>query len=519
MKYKLSTLVLIAVICYSCNYQISNRIIEPGYYQEKYRPQYHFTPEKMWTNDPNGLVFYDGEYHLFYQYYPDSAVWGPMHWGHAVSTDLLHWQHLPVALYPDSLGYIFSGSAVMDTSNTSGLGKPGKPAMVAIFTYHNPVIEKKGFNNYQYQGLAYSTDKGRTWTKYQGNPVLPNPGMRDFRDPNVSWNNAAGRWIMTLAAGDHICFYSSCNLKEWKFESEFGKDKGAHGGVWECPDLFEIPVANEPGTKKWVLLVSINPGGPFGGSATQYFTGLFDDHKFISDDTPLRWIDYGPDNYAGVLWSNTGNRKIFLGWMNNWSYASKVPTSPWRGQMTIPREISLIQMDGKYMVSSTPVPEFGKLLKLLTEKENIPGQKGFQVRFVKDELNTSKTDLDLSASDSSEIVIEVSNDSGRKLIFGYDRKNGDLYCDRTLGGINSFNNSFAGTVHKISIPVLKGNISLSLILDRCSAELFFDGGIYNLTELVFPENGFNILKIYFKQGDGIITKLKISSIKSVWRSE
>ncbi len=214
-----------------------------GYYGEQHRPQFHFSPEQMWMNDPNGMVFLDGEYHLFYQYYPDSTVWGPMHWGHAVSSDMVHWQHLPIALYPDTLGYIFSGSAVVDWNNTSGFGSTEKPPLVAIFTHHLMEGEKAGRTDYQHQSIAYSTDKGRTWMKYEGNPVLPNTRkIKDFRDPKVMWDEGSKQWVMALAVLDHVEFWGSPDLKKWAHLSDFGKEFGSHGGVWECPDLFPITV-------------------------------------------------------------------------------------------------------------------------------------------------------------------------------------------------------------------------------------------------------------------------------------
>ena len=285
-----------------------------NYYNEPHRPQVHFSPKANWMNDPNGMVFFNNNYHLFYQYYPDSTVWGPMHWGHATSKDLVHWDHQPVALYPDTLGYIFSGSAVADVNNTSGFGKDGKIPLVAIFTHHDPVGEKAGTGTHETQSIAYSLDDGVTWKKYEKNPVLKNPGIKDFRDPKVMWYEPGKKWIMTLATLDHITFYSSPNLKDWTKESALGKEFGAHGGVWECPDLF--PLEYE-GKEIWILVVNINPGGPNGGSATQYFTGQFDGNKFTPYQTDIRWLDYGPDEYAGITWSNTGNRKIFLGWMSN----------------------------------------------------------------------------------------------------------------------------------------------------------------------------------------------------------
>ena len=294
----------------------------------QYRPAYHFTPAAHWMNDPNGMVYYQGTYHLFFQYYPGGMVWGPMHWGHATSPDMLRWQEQPIALYPDSLGYIFSGSAVVDANNTAGFGKN---ALVAIFTHHDPQLEKTDPGHSQKQSLAYSLDAGKTWTKYRGNPVLKSPGIVDFRDPKVTWNAQAKQWLMTLATKDRITFYTSPNLKAWTKASEFGETLGAHGGVWECPDLFPLTLN---GKTHWVLIVNLNPGGPNGGSATQYFVGDFDGRTFTPLTTKTKWADYGPDEYAGVTWENTGARRLFLGWMSNWEYGNQVPTSPWRSAMT-----------------------------------------------------------------------------------------------------------------------------------------------------------------------------------------
>ncbi len=280
MKKNPIILLLISII--SCSENVENKE-SPVLYKEKYRPQFHFTPPSQWMNDPNGMFFYEGEYHLFYQYYPDSNVWGPMHWGHAVSDDMVKWEHLPIALYPDSLGYIFSGSAIVDWNNTSGFGAKGNPPIIAVYTYHDPVGEREGRIDFQSQGLAYSLDKGRTWTKYAKNPVLSNPDIRDFRDPKVTWYEPEKKWIMTLAVWDHVRFYESKDLKSWNFLSDFGQDWGSHAGVWECPDLFKMEVSNTE-EERWVLLVSINPGGPQGGSATQYFVGHFDGQVFELDD-------------------------------------------------------------------------------------------------------------------------------------------------------------------------------------------------------------------------------------------
>jgi fructan beta-fructosidase len=290
--------------------------------------------------------------------------------GHAQSKDLFHWKEMPIALYPDSLGYIFSGSAVADVNNTSGFGKNGLIPLVAIFTNHDPKGEKSGRNDFQNQSLAYSLDDGKTWTKYEGNPVLRNTGIKDFRDPKVMWFEQQKKWVMTLATQDHITFFSSKDLKAWKQESEFGKERGTHGGVWECPDLFPLTLN---GKKYWVLVVNINPGGPNGGSATQYFVGDFDGQAFKPIDQKIRWVDFGPDEYAGITWSNTGNRKIFLGWMSNWNYANQVPTVKWRNAMTIPRELALKNINGDIILASEPVKEIeGIAIKPVAINANKP---------------------------------------------------------------------------------------------------------------------------------------------------
>ena len=280
----------IALLClgfllWSCQPEVEEQpTLPPEVSYEQHRPRFHFSPPSQWMNDPNGMVYYEGEWHLFYQHYPDSTVWGPMHWGHAVSTDLIHWEHLPIALYPDKLGYIFSGSAVVDHQNTSGLGQNGNPPLIAMFTYHDPIGEKAGEIDFQYQGIAYSNDRGRTWTKYEGNPVIPNPGIRDFRDTKVIWDDEHQQWLCVLAAWDHIKIYRSDNLIEWTYLSDFGKEWGSHAGVWECPDLFPITLAGSE-KRYWILLLSINPGSSNGGSGTQYFVGQFDGTTFSLDST------------------------------------------------------------------------------------------------------------------------------------------------------------------------------------------------------------------------------------------
>ena len=490
---------------------VENRNTETLYI-EPHRPQIHFSPKEKWMNDPNGMVYYKGIYHLFYQYYPDSTVWGPMHWGHATSTDLVHWEHLPIALYPDSLGYIFSGSAVADIHNTSGFGKEGKVPLVAIFTHHDPKGEKERRSNYQNQSLAYSLDEGKTWTKYEGNPVLKNPGIKDFRDPKVYWYEQSKIWIMTLATLDRISFYSSSNLREWKKESEFGKQIGAHGGVWECPDLFPLEYN---GQKIWVLIVNLNPGGPNGGSATQYFTGRFDGHQFIADDTATKWLDYGPDEYAGVTWSNTGDRKIFIGWMSNWQYADKVPTQKWRSAMTIPRELGLQKIGNTYLVSSKPVAEINSLEEKPAQLKNIDVTH-FDLT-AKTGVMKGPARLHIIADQIADFSITLFNTGGQKLVIGYDKATNHYFIDRTGSGKTDFEKGFAKK-HLAPRLATAANIELTLIIDIASVELFADNGLSVMTEIFFPDNNYSNITIQ-APGNFKISSLEYVPMKAMYRTQ
>lgn len=483
---------------------------ETPLYHEHFRPQYHFSPPRNWNNDPNGMVYYKGEYHLFYQYYPGGMRWGPMHWGHAVSTDLLHWENMPVALSPDSLGYIFSGSAVVDKYNTAGFQQGDEKALVAIFTYHDPKTNEES------QAIAYSTDRGRTWQKYSGNPVIPNPGLKDFRDPKVRWNKLVHKWIMTIACGDHIQFYSSADLKAWDKEGSFGKNMGAHGGVWECPDLFPLKYK---GKEKWILIVNINPGGPAGGSATQYFIGQFDGHHFVADDTLTRWLDYGADEYAGVTWSNTKNRTIFLGWMNNWQYADKIPTSPWKGGMTLPRELKLVKDGSVFKVFSTPVKAVHRIEdKIFSIKDLKLTHKHFSKSFTGSELSSSRIDITATLNDASLFVVSLGNEEGKHVDIGYDKTDKQLFLDRTHAGIDSFSQVFSSK-HVAPLKTYLDKIHLSIFYDRSSIEVFINGGEWVFTDLVFPKTWYDHLEIRMKGDQGRINKLKISRIISLWRNK
>ena len=475
----------------------------------QYRPGYHFTPAAHWMNDPNGMVYYEGTYHLFFQYYPGAMVWGPMHWGHATSTDLVSWKEQPVALFPDSLGYIFSGSAVVDAKNTSGFGKDGKTPLVAIFTHHDPKGEKAATKTFQNQSLAYSLDAGKTWTKYAGNPVLKNPGIKDFRDPKVSWNDVAKKWIMTLATLDRITFYSSPDLKDWTKESEFGAKLGAHGGVWECPDLFPLTLN---GKTHWVLIVNLNPGGPNGGSGTQYFVGRFDGHTFTPLNNQTKWADYGPDNYAGVTWANTGPRKIFLGWMSNWDYANQVPTSPWRNATTIPRELGLRQVGSEIYLTSQPVKELDKLAQPVVVLSNVkataaPLDLTSQLKFSGDKFS-----LKLSTAELRDFALVLGNAAGEELRLGYDAAAKSYFIDRRKAGPSGFSPKFAGR-HRTPRLATTPAADITLYFDATSVELFADGGLSVASELFFPSQPFTTLKLESAAGL-IVQKLEYSPLSS-----
>ncbi|HTN21666.1 MAG TPA: glycoside hydrolase family 32 protein [Pelobium sp.] len=479
-------------------------------YKEQYRPQFHFSPPAKWMNDPNGMLFYKGTYHLFYQHYPESNVWGPMHWGHATSTDLVHWKNKPIALFPDSLGYIFSGSAVADMNNTTGFAKKGEVPLIAIFTHHSVELQKEGRNDFENQSLAYSLDDGETWNKYSGNPVLKNPGIKDYRDPKVMWYEAQKKWIMTLATSDHITFYSSTDLKNWTKESEFGRDLGAHGGVWECPDLFPIDFEDE---QKWVLLVSVGTGAPNGGSAVQYFIGDFNGKTFTPTDKKTKWIDYGTDNYAGVTWSNTGKRNIFMGWMSNLQYAMVVPTVIWRSAMTTPRELSIKTVGQEFFLTSKPVRELNKVIRKSELSKNVKVLDTLDLTSSFEKSN-AQIQLKFNSNQLKDYRIILSNNLNEQLIIGYDQKENQYYIDRRNAGDYSFSKKF-GT--KQIAPRLSNSDStdINLLIDLASVEFFSDGGLNVMTSIFFPTKPFSRLQIQSANGI-VLQSLTCSSIKRIW---
>ena len=511
MKY----LPLLTLLCLAC---LPELVTTETDIHEAHRPLFHFTPDSAWMNDPNGMVYLDGEYHLFYQFYPDSTVWGPMHWGHAVSTDLVDWEHLPVALYPDSLGYIFSGSAVIDHDDTAGFGAG---AMVAMFTHHNIDGERAKRIDFQTQSIAYSTDKGRTWTKYAGNPVIPNPGIKDFRDPKVTWDAERRQWVMVLAAWDIVKFYTSPDLKNWSFASDFGKTLGSHGGVWECPDLFSM--VNDRGEQQWVLIVSVQKGSPNGGTGAQYFVGQWNGTEFIpepalvdyleADTNQVLWLDHGRDNYAGVTWSNAPDeRTLFLGWMSNWQYAQVVPTERWRSAMTLPRELSLIATtENRHALRIKPVPE---LQTLRAHSVRLDAPRALQSREIYQpdldaDLGTSALSAataevlleagfsdneDPAAPASGEFGIRVFNGKGEEVRLGYDFATGRPFTDRTRSGNTGFQKDFATGRHYGPQQPFTGN--WRVFFDRSSVEFFSASGDFVMTDIYFPTEPFHRLEVY-----------------------
>ncbi len=511
--------VFIFFIAISCKQKNSKAAVDPQesivvseFYQEPYRPQFHFSPPEKWMNDPNGLVYHQGVYHLFYQYYPEDIVWGPMHWGHATSKDMIHWEHKPIALYPDEHGLIFSGSVVVDHQNSSGFGSKEHPPLVAIFTYHDMDAERAGRLDYQTQGIAYSLDNGETWTKYEDNPVISNDGIKDFRDPKVFWHEKSSRWILSLVAGDHARFYASSNLKKWELLSEFGKEVGAHGGVWECPDLFPLKV-NGTDEEKWVLLISINPGAPNGGSGTQYFIGDFDGNTFTTSQTDLRWIDYGMDNYAGVTYNNVPNNdRIFIGWMSNWNYARDTPTQVWRSAMTLPRKLSLEKDASGYILKNYPLSSFEALKSPEEVLNTISLSEPFQLTLD----NLMQNEISFEADLSKELTVVLGNDS-EKVSLHINPVEKRLEFDRSRSGIVNFEESFGNKIQTQPYLPVTSLSEVRIIIDQSSMEIFIDKGKYVFTNQIFPTKPYSQLTL---QGDAKeLTQVKLFKINSIWNEK
>ena len=464
-------------------------------YEEPYRPVYHFSPDFGWTNDPNGMVFADGEYHLAYQANPYGTKHSNMHWGNAVSTDLIHWEDLPFIVAPDALGAIFSGSSVVDVDNTAGFGAN---AIVGMYT---------SAGQGQRQSIAYSTDRGRTFTKYEGNPVLDDPDKQpNFRDPKVI--RYGDKWVVCVAAGDVIAFYESVDLKDWRKLSEFGRGIGSHAAVWECPDLLRFEV---DGKQKWALIVNINPGGPNGGSVGQYFIGSFDGKTFKADPLPYPlWIDEGVDDYAGVTFSGTGDRHIFMGWMSNWLYSASTPTLRFRNAMTLPRDLSLKHNGRHLFLASSPSPE---VYAARVASRSLPS--GFKDgRLTVPELlpdNEGAYEIDFTVTPGkSPLRLRLYNAKGEEMLYTFDFQALTLNLDRSRSGIVDFHQDFAKKdilTHLVKRPSYK----VQLFVDRHSTELFINDGDLAFTNCMFPTEVMNSLE--FAGPDAGISDLTVYTLK------
>lgn len=505
-----------------------------------YRPSYHFTPLYGWMNDPNGMVYKDGEYHLYFQYNPYGSKWGNMHWGHAVSRDLIHWEHLEPAIARDPVGHIFSGSSVVDKKNTAGFGKD---AIIAIYT-NNSV------NHDEVQCIAYSNDNGRTFTKYEGNPVLtPFDGQKDFRDPKVFWYEKDKCWFMIVSADKETRFYKSKNLKKWDYVSAFGKGLGQQPCQYECPDFFQLPVNGDEKNKKWVMTMNINPGCWFGGSATEYFVGDFDGKNFTCPDAnEVKWLDWGKDHYATVTFSNTGSRVLAITWMSNWQYANLTPFKQNRGANGLPRELKLYEKNGKYYISEDVAPEALALRKSTKElgSQTVEGEKAFAGATSGME-GAFEIEADVTADANGIAGIELYNNKRERTLIYIDMKEGKVVMDRTESGLTDFGkqsvphdielawdkqraaegkqpariensinykNDFAlATWAPLSLcQEGKKTFHLDIFADKSSIELFVDGGRIAMTNLVFPVAPYENVKLYSQGGKAEFQNMKIHTL-------
>ena len=505
-----------------------------------YRPSYHFTPAYGWMNDPNGMVYKDGEYHLYYQYNPYGSKWGNMHWGHAVSRDLIHWQHLDPAIARDTLGHIFSGSSVVDIHNTAGYGKN---AIIALYT---SASDKNG----QIQCMAYSTDNGRTFTKYENNPVLtPFDGLRDFRDPKVFWYEKGKCWYMIVSADKETRFYKSKNLKKWEYVSAFGNGMGQQPCQYECPDFFQLPVNGDPNNMKWVMIMNINPGCLFGGSATEYFVGDFDGKNFTCADAhEAKWMDYGKDHYATVTFSNTGNRVLAMTWMSNWQYADLTPFKQNRGANGLPRELKLFELDNKYYIQEGVAPEVMALRKETKELGNLTIEKEKDLAGIASGMNGAfEIEADVTADANGIAGIEIYNNKQERTLVYIDMKNRRIVTDRTESGLTDFGKySEPHHIEKkwdkqrkeqsllparmVNAINYKNNFALAtwaplnlcgkdkktfhvdIFVDKSSIELFVDGGRIAMTNLVFPIAPYENVKFYSQTGKSEFQNVKVHKL-------
>ncbi len=462
-------------------------------YQERHRPQYHYSPPQWWLNDPNGLIYYEGEYHLFYQYHPHDTVWGPMHWGHAVSTDLVHWETLPIALYPDEIGTIFSGCVVLDADNTSGLVPDG--GLVAVYSYDT-----------QQQGVAYSIDAGRTWSKHDGNPIMEAIG-KDFRDPKVFWHEATQRWVMIIAAGQEIHLYTAPDLLNWTLASKL--THAVRGGHWEVPDLLPLELNGETW---WLLIISIDPGGLVGGSATRYMIGQFDGTTF-TDAYPdeVLWLDHGPDNYAGTTFANLpGEPPLFIGWMNNWLYANEIPTGAWRGQFTLPRRLGLTRRDGKVRLTQQPIHELEALRTPVGRWRGLTLNGPLTLSGVEGPALELALDAQLGTARAFTIEFWAGDQTVR---VRYDHDEATLTVTRPALPQDKYQTNYS-----VSLTAPDGHLQLRLFLDHSALEIFGNDGAFSSTSLVFMDAPVDRVRLIPVDGTAQVIAVDAYRMASIWEN-
>lgn len=499
---------------------------------EFYRPQYHFSAPKNWINDPNGLIYANGEYHLFYQHNPFDNVWGHMSWGHAVSKDLLHWQSLPLALTEFTHPFanqskaqtaIFSGSTVVDKGNQSGLCPAGtKECMVAIYTGN---VTAGDTHLDQYQNLAYSTNQGRTWTQYAKNPVLDLP-TKEFRDPNVFWYAPQKKWVMaTVRATEHrVAFYTSKNLKDWTALSHFGP-QGDTTRVWECPALLSVPILNEAGQPtagktKWVLFISAgHPQKTYLGM--QYFVGDFDGTTFTVDaqnPKPVapavsNVVDYGKDYYAAIPFNDLPSQQIkpvMIGWLNDWEYANKLPTTPFKGAMSLPRQIALKQTSTGLQLVQQPIGDVSKLRGNPIKKSSL-ALTNQHLTIAKDLANAYELEVDIKPGSAKAVGIALAKNGNEETVLQYT--NGKLQLDRRHSGNVGFSDRFP-SVEEAPLSVKNGAIKLRIFVDKSVVEVFANDGERVITDLIFPKEATGSIEVFATEGAAEFTNLTIWPMQS-----
>ncbi|KAJ5722656.1 Extracellular exo-inulinase inuE [Penicillium malachiteum] len=519
-----------------------------GLYTEVYRPQFHFSPEKNWMNDPCGLFYHEGVYHLYFQYNPGGITWGNMSWGHATSDDLTHWEEHPVALlaegYPGNVTEMYyTGSAVVDTNNTSGFGTNGETPIVAVYTSQYEMTQtlpsgEEVLWDQESQSLAHSLDNGKTWKTYDaGNPVIEYPPSpyrdqyENFRDPFVFWHPESQKWVLvtSLAEIHRLVIWTSDNLKDWSVASEFGP-VNAVGGVWECPNLFPLHVDDSETTQKWVLIVGLNPGGPPGtvGSGDQYFIGDFNGTTFIPDsdsiysaNTTSNWLDWGPDYYASSAYNGLdAEHHVQLGWMNNWQYGESIPTYPWRSAMAAPRRLSLKTINGKVTLIQAPHESWKSIQN---QKTDTHSWKSFEIGMQSLGSIGKTLDINLSFSGIKEtgsnkgefgIIVHATSNLTQQTRIGYDFEEGKMFVDRRKSGDVGFDGTFPRKYFAPSRLESDGSVNLRILVDWSSVEVF--NGESTLTAQVFSSEDATYGYIFSTEGSTQNVSLKISEVSSIW---